>query len=301
MSRLAIGLLRAVGLGGLLAATAVVPALSGPASAAVSTHTCKGTQKAPGVLTGTYRSNVVVKGVCEVNAGPAVVRGNVTIAPGGALLAVFALNDKTHKGFSSLTVKKNVTVQAGATLALGCEPNFFTCVDDTAKTPTLQSRGTIGGSLTAHQPLGVLLHNSSVAGSVTELGGGGGLSCTPTGIFKLFKSPVYSDYEDNVFGSNVSVTGMSSCWLGLLRNDIHGRFVFTGNKMGDPDANEVLHNYVNRSLTCLKNHPAVQYGDSGSSPNVVNGHASGQCGFGVRKPNPAPKGPLTPISVPATA
>ena len=235
--------------------------------------------------------------MCAVNAGPAVVRGNLAIAPGGALLAIFALNDKTHKGFSSLTVKKNVTVGKGATLALGCEPNFFTCADDKGKTPTLQSRGTIGGTLAAAKPLGLLVHNSSIAGSVTERGGGGGLSCTPTGIFTLFQSPVYSDYEDNIFGDSVSVTQVHSCWLGLLRNTVIGTLTFSSNKMADPDANEVLHNYVNRSLTCQANTPAVQYGDSGSAPNAVKGPASGECSFSRLVPNPSPNGPLTPISI----
>ncbi len=300
MSGITRRLMGCLGAGGLVAALVAVPAVTASASGAVSTKTCSGTATAPGVLTGTYPGNVIVKGVCAVNAGPAVVKGNLAIAPGGALLAIFARNDKTHKGFSSLTVKKNVTVGKGASLALGCEPNFFTCADDKGKTPTLQSRGTIGGTLSASKPLGILVHNSSITGSVTERGGGGGLSCTPKGIFKLFKSPVYSDYEDNVIGGSVSVTGMTSCWLGLLRNDVHGNFTFNTNKMADPDANEVLHNYVNRSLTCQANVPAVQYGDSGSTPNVVNRTATGQCSFRRRVPDPAPHGPLTPISVPVT-
>ena len=286
-----------LGASGLLAVLVAVPAVTASASGAVSTKTCSGTATAPGVLAGTYPGNVIVNGFCEVNAGQAVVAGNLTIAPGGGVVAAFALNDKTHNGFSSLTVKKNVTVGRAATLILGCEPNFFTCVDDTGKVPSLQSRGTIGGSLLASQPLGILLHNSSVAGLVTENGGGGGLSCTPKGIFKLFKSPVYSDYEDNIFGDSVSVTQVHSCWLGLLRNTVIGTLTFSSNKMADPDANEVLHNYVNRSLTCQANTPAVQYGDSGSAPNAVKGPASGECSFSRLVPNPSPNGPLTPISI----
>jgi hypothetical protein len=299
MSRLYVALLRAVGLSGLLAALLVVPALAGPAGAAVTTHTCAGTPTAPGVLTGTYPGNVVVKGACEVNAGAAVVDGSVTVSPGGALVAAFALNDKTHSGFSSLTVKKNVFVQDRAALVLGCEPNFFPCIDDTGKPPTLTSRGTIKGALVANEPLGLLVHSSSIGGNVTEQGGGGGVSCTPRGIFKLFKSPVFSDYEDNAIGGSVNVSGVQSCWLGLLRNTVHGSVSFTDNKMADPDANEVLQNYVNSSLSCLQNHPAVQYGDSGSNPNVVAGSASGQCRFGRLVPDPSPSGPLEPISIPA--
>jgi hypothetical protein len=295
MSRLAKALVGVLGLGGLLAVLVVAPTLAASAAGAVTTQSCSGTLTSPGVLTGTYPGNVIVKGFCEVNAGQAVVAGNLTIAPGGGVVAAFALNDKTHKGFSSLTVKKNVVVGRAATLVLGCEPNFFTCVDD--KSNTLQSRGTIGGSLLASQPLGVLVHNSTISGVVAENGGGGGTSCKPAGIFKLFKSPPYSDYEDNILNDSVSVSQVHSCWLGLLRNTVMGTLTFSSNKMGDPDANEVLHNYVNRSLTCQGNVPAVQYGDSGSSPNAVKGRASGQCSFSRLAPNPAPNGPLSPISV----
>jgi hypothetical protein len=101
----------------------------------------------------------------------------------------------------------------------------------------------------------------------------------------------------NFVATYCPVTGVHSCWPGLLRNAIHGRVTFSASKMADPDANEVLHNYVNRSLTCRGNVPAVQYGDSGSTPNAVNGAAAGQCSFSGRVPDPAPNGPLEPISV----
>jgi len=44
---------------------------------------------------------------------------------------------------------------------------------------------------------------------------------------------------------------------------------------------------------------AVQFGDSGGSPNVVRRRALGECGFDVRIPN-GDGGPLTPVSVRAT-
>ena len=45
------------------------------------------------LVTGTHGA-VVVKGACEVNGGAAVVNGDLTLSPGSALLAVFALNDQ---------------------------------------------------------------------------------------------------------------------------------------------------------------------------------------------------------------
>jgi hypothetical protein len=285
-----------LGLGSMVAALVAAPTMAASASAAAA-QTCTGTASAPGVLTGTYPGNVTVKGVCAVNAGSAVVKGNLTIAPGGAVLAVYALNDQTHKGFSSLTVNKNVEVKKGAALALGCEANAFPCMDDKGKPPTLNSRGTIGGSLFATDALGVLVHNSSITGAVSQQGGGGGLACAPKGIFKLFQSPPYSDYEDNVVGDSLIVNGLRSCWLGILRTSVHGSLTVTTNTMGDPDANELGANYVNRSLSCQGNNPAIQYGDSGSTPTVVNGKATGQCNFTRQVPNPPPNGPLTPIAV----
>lgn len=289
-------LMTGLGLGSLVAALVAAPTMAASAATAGG-QTCTGTTSAPGVLTGTYQGNVTVNGVCAVNAGPAVVKGNLTVAPGGAVVAIFALNDQTHKGFSSLTVDKNVVVKRGAAAALGCEANAFPCADDTGKPPTLNSRTTIGGSLFATDALGVLVHNSSITGAVSQQGGGGGVSCTPKGIFKLFKSPVYTDYEDNVVGDSLIVSGLHSCWFGAIRNSVHGSIIVTTNTMADPDANELGANYANRSLTCRGNNPAIQYGDSGSTPTVVNGKATGQCRFSRQVPNPPPNGPLMPIAV----
>ena len=68
----------------------------------------------------------------------------------------------------------------------------------------------------------------------------------------------------------------------------------------DPDAGEVLQNTVHGSIACFGNTPAVQFGDSGASPNVVGRHAIGQCGFNVISPDPNyGSGGPQPISVKA--
>jgi hypothetical protein len=90
---------------------------------------------------------------------------------------------------------------------------------------------------------------------------------------------------------------LQTCWMGALRNNVRGNLVNVKNTMADPDANEVLANLVRGSVACFANSPAVQYGDSGSSPNQVRGAAFGECAFNVKQPNPAPSGPLEPISV----
>lgn len=268
-------------------------------------YTCSGTPTSPGVLTGTYTGNVMVSGLCEVNSGPAVVHGSLTVMPGSALLAAFALDDATESGSSSLTVRGSVKVEKDGTLVLGCEAAHFACLDDPdPSSPTLSSRGTIRGNLLAVGALGVIVHNSSIGGSVVQLGGGGGktgYSCTPEGIFAAFGLPPYSDYEDNAVGGGLSVVDLRTCWFGALRNDVHGNLVVGRARMGDPDGNEVVSNYVNGTIFCVSNKPAIQFGDSGGTPNVVAGRAFGQCSFRRLAPNPAPDGTLEHISIRATS
>jgi hypothetical protein len=281
--------------GGQAAATAS----GAPSAAKAHTYTCKGTLKAPGTLAGT-RSSVVVRGVCEVNAGPALVRHNLVIAPGGALVAIFGLNDHTGHGHSSLTVDGNLTVGRGATLAMGCDHLYdvafgqrsanFACADDPHPSkPTLSSHDVVRGSLIAHHALGVVVHNSSIHGNVVETGGGGGVNCKPTGVFTLFQSPVYSDYEHMWIGGSVRVTGLHSCWFGAIYLTVRGSLTVSKNVMADPDAMEVVTDKVLRNMTCHVNHPAIQFGDSDGRPNLVGRRAIGQCSFKVILPSPAPE------------
>jgi hypothetical protein len=101
-------------------------------------------------LTGTYPSNVIVTGLCAVNAGRAVVDGNLAIAQAGALLAAFALNNKTQKGFSDLTVRTNAVVGRGRPWSL-------------AASPALPVRGRHGQA--AHAPVaGTSHHHTAVGG-----------------------------------------------------------------------------------------------------------------------------------------
>ena len=176
--------------------------LNPSSAAAAGPQTCSGTFTSPGVLAGTYSASVIVVGFCVVNAGPATVNGDLIVGPGAALVAAFALDDQTGTGSSSLTVMGNLKVQTGGVLLMGCEPFFFTCLDDNQSSPTLSSPGSVGGNLIEAQPLGVVVHDSSIGRNVIETGGGGGVTCQPSGLFAAFGSPVYSDYED----STVAVT-----------------------------------------------------------------------------------------------
>ncbi len=292
---------RLVSMAAAMAALAVPVGLAaspGVASATPAATTCTGTPGSPGTLAGGTYASVTVTGVCQADAGQVVVTGDLSVAPGAALVAAFAHN-ASGPGTSGVTVDGNVTVGSGATMLLGCLPNYFPCIDDPGG--TLSSADTIKGSLDATDAFGVVVHNTTVGGDVVQTGGGGGLSCNPTGIFAAFNSPVYSDYEDNTIGGNIRLTGLTSCWLGAIRDNVGGSATFADNKMADPDASENLSNHIAGNLLCSGNSPVVQYGDSGDAANVVGGFATGECAFAVRQPDPAPSGPPTPISVPVSS
>jgi len=270
-------------------------------AAAPAPVTCTGSVASPGTLAGGTYSSVTVSGACEVNSGQVVVTGSVTVESGAALVVAFAL-DNGGPGTSGLTVDGNIYVGSGGSLLLGCEAPAFPCVDDNQSSPKLNSPDTVKGSVVATDPLGVIVHDSNIGADATQSGGGGGVSCgvPATGIFSVFKSPVYSDYEDNTIGGNLRVTGLSSCWLGGLRNHVGGSVTYSGNTLADPDAMETLTNQIAGNLLCSGNSPAIHFGDSGGSPNVVGGFATGQCAFGALQPNPAPAGPPQPVSVAST-
>ena len=282
-------------IGGVLAAG---PVTAAGAAVTSGTATCSGTPSAPGVLTGTHGA-VVVRGACEVNAGAAVVNGDLTLSPGSALLAAFALNDKTGSGTSSLTVKGNVLVRSGATLLMGCNPANFPCLDDPNQNqPTLSMHPTVGLDLRSNQPLGVIVHNFTVGGDVIQTGGGGGVNCNPSGVFKLFGSPVYSTYEVGSVGGDVRISSVQSCWMGIVELHIGNTMVMHANKLADPDAIEILANNITGNLICRGNSRTWNSEDISSGlfprkalPNTVGRNRKGQCVLASPTKPGGPHGP----------
>jgi hypothetical protein len=262
-------------------------AMSPGVASAAPAHICSGTDGSPGVLTGTYPAStkVVVHGWCVVNAGQAKVEGNLVLEPRSVLLAAFARNDVTGDGTSGLTVVGNVKVLNGATLLLGCEASHFACLDDPNQNePKLNGPASVGGNVTAVDPLGVVVHLTSVGGSVKETGGGGGETCNPIGAFGKFGSPVYSDYEDMTIAHSLSITGLTSCWLGVARVRIGGNAAFKRDQLADPDAIEIIDNHIRENLTCTDNSMVWDSGELGhdlfprmAEPNTVGGQRAGQC------------------------
>jgi hypothetical protein len=269
------------GLRGLLATGVALLSMSvvAPNALAARPYRCTGTAEAPGILSGQYRSGVFVEGVCKVNSGPAVVRGRLVITEGSTLLAAYGQDG------SRLTVHGWVRVLKGGTLLLGCEPEHFACLDDPdPEDPTLSSSGRIFGNLRAIEALGVVVHNSRISGRVRQIGGGGGESCEPTGAFAEFGSPVYSDYEDTTIRGNISVSGLESCWLGLIRLHVSGNMRVKENQLADPDAIEILSNVIHGNLVCVGNSQVWNSADlteelfpRAPEPNTVFGRRRGQC------------------------
>jgi len=276
--------------GGVLAAGPVTAA----GAAVTGTVTCKGSLSSPGVLVGTVNSNVVVKGLCAVPAGPAVVTGNVTVSAGSVLVAAFGLHN------SRLTVNGNIYVRAGAVALLGCNPANFACIDDPNQSnPTLSSHLTVGLDLRSNLALGVIVHNFSIAGDLIQTAGGGGVNCRPQGIFKAFmNSPVFSAYEVGTVGGDVRISSVHSCWMGVVQLKIGNTMVMFRNRLADPDAIEILANHITGNLICRGNSMVWNSSEAGNGlfprdphPNTVGRNRKGQC---VLASPTKPGGPLGP-------
>ena len=310
-------------------AALVVGAVPGIASAAPThsggNYTCTGTAASPGTLAGHF-ANVTITGTCLVDAGNVNIAGNLIVAQNASLVADFGQNDKTDSGTSNITVSGNMVVEKGGSTLFGCYPLSvtlwgagapptlfstpdFPCDDDPNPlgTPVLSATEYIGGNLIAYEPLGIVLHNTTVRGNVVQVGGGNGTAFDPVGIFAVYipggppaaagqfdvpaPLPAYSDFSNVKTGGNLIVTGMDTSWYGIIRDTVRGSLIDANNTTA-PDGNEVSNNTVYGNLVCSGNNPAVEYGDSDGSPSEVGGNATGECGFNVLIPNPSP------ISVP---
>ncbi len=279
MMKLKLGMPLAVAAGLVLAFAGA----SAGANTAAKPHTCSGTLTKPGVLKGTFKHGVIVKGACAVNDGLAHVIGTLTVTKGGTLGASFGMHH------SKLKVSGDLVVDKGATVFLGCKATpEDACADDpNPSAPTLSSRGRVTGSIIEHRARGVIVHNDAIGKNITETRGGGHLSCNGNAPF--------SDYEDSTVGGNVTISGLHTCWLGLARDKITGNTKINRNDLGDPDGIEILSNKIGMNLSCKGNtHPSgmppgtkpvwdsAEAGYPGlypriSEPNKVGGKRSGQC------------------------
>ena len=234
-------------------------------------------------------------------AGTVIVKHNLTVGP-KALLDAVTPGDPAGANAqlpATVLVRGSVNVGQGGVLLVGCLPD---------QNPTLAvNYDRIGGNLTGFGALAIVVHSATIRGSVSLFGGGGGVGggharvCPPSRATARAHptapappapwpgGPVFSDFEDSTIGGNYTVVGLRTCWFGTFRTTIGGSTTLVGNRTGDPDGNEIATNRTGGNMVCLSVLPAVQFGDSGGSPNIVGHSAIGDCGFNVMKPNDAPE------------
>ena len=266
-----------------------------PAGQAVCGGPAVGT---PDHLAGGTYSSVDVTGFCALDQGQVTVTGGVTVHPGGSLIVAYGPG--APGAGPALTVDGDLVAGAGSVVVLGCDPVHMACIGGPAKTVTT----VVHGSLVATDPLGVVLHDSTVDGDLLSSGGGGGVTCAPapSSAFSILPEygAVYSDFEDLMVGGNLRVTGLASCWLGALRLTVAGSATFSDDTFADPDADEILNNHVGGNLLCTGLTPAVHFGDAGQGGSAVGGYGTGDCAFSRILPYP-PDAPIyrLPIARPA--
>jgi hypothetical protein len=213
---------------------------------------CPGTETA---ISGTY-GRLVLNGDYYVPSGETLtVQTDLVIEP-DACLDAFTMG--------TVTVFHNIDVYSDGILALGCTINAIG-PDDTPCTGT--TNDVVGWNVIAYDAMTMYLDGDTILGNVTSVGGGPGVTFDPYVNFAI---------KDNVIHGKVTVMNWNGAWFGLIRNIIGGT-VAVSNNGGLPDSNEVVSNTIGGNLTCYNNSPAIEYGDSGGSPNIVHGQKLGQC------------------------
>lgn len=272
MKRFAL-LLALAGVGGL-----VLFAGAAGATAGSSAFTCSGgTLLAPQVIpSGTYKSVTVSDGFC-VMQGTYTITGGLTVDSGAFLDAAVFFGFPPYDYGAPCNVFVNVSggvrVGQGGALYFG----------NGAGTGCPSSNDVVNGGIVASNADSVVVHGTTVNGGIAVQGGGGGTDCQSTD-----SSPFapYTDIEDSQVNGGISVTGLSTCWTGIIRNTVKGTVSVNNNTMGDPDAIEIGINDIRGTIACSGNAlafpgpggvPTNSFDGSPPNPNVVTGAETGQC------------------------
>ena len=225
-------------------------------SSTAPAYTCTGGD----IPSGNYAS-ITVTGFCDVPADAVItVVGNLNVGAGAVLDAQSAP--------STITVGHNVTAAAGSLVGLGCQPPSYTgnSAHECAIEPDGHSTITVNGNVTATDAAAVLLNGITVKGNVTLTGGGG---------------PIPWSIKNNTIGGNLTVSGQTTDWLGVLFNRIGKNATLTDIAVTDehPGAPGVyiVRNTIGWNLTCTGLTPGVSGGFVPGSVNVVGRNAIGQC------------------------
>ena len=214
----------------MLAAAAFLT--SGGAVAAASSYTCTGGS----IPAGTY-STVLVQGstACTVDAGNVSVTHSLVVGQSAVLNSAFASSNLTVLGIRCTAPSgpgprlrawqlpsKASTTRRGRTMTCRRQPD----------------RGSRSG--------GDCPPRGRRAQHLPDLWRRGGPELQPTGC--PWGNPAYSTYEDVTVGGSVTIFGLRTCWLGVIRTHVHGSVVFVNNVNGDPDGNEIVTNVIRGDL-----------------------------------------------------
>lgn len=261
---------------------------AGTATAAPSMQnvTCSGSwATGPGTLdSGTYQ-HVTVQGPCLVpNGANITIRAGLSLAPHSVLLAFFTSQNMSIYG--------GITIGQGAVLGLGCTPEFG-CDGLNGNPPP--SQDVVHGGIVTNDALSMYLNGDTIYGDVSFIGGGAGPDCVDHEAANSIGHSLA--VKDNTFYGNVTLQGWAGCWIGFLRNTVHGVVTIaddyanqdSSQYIDDPfnfqgaDSTEVVANTIWGGLNCYGNTPAAQFGDAildgppGYGPNTVHGSVTGEC------------------------
>ncbi|WP_188835449.1 hypothetical protein [Flexivirga endophytica] len=255
-----------------LAAAGALMLPAGTAAAAPSgaaALTCTGGE----IASGTY-SSVTIAGDCSVPANATVtITGNLNVLSGARLDADSAP--------STITVGRNVVGYPGSTTGLGCTAAHGGCTtggpDGNGPYAGQQSSITIMGNASFDHVFNAALDGLTVNGNVTSVGGGAGFD---------FPGFIPFSVKDDTIHGNLTVSGLSTTWFGVIRSTIDGNVSLSDIMLGDPDGNEIVHDTIGKNLICTNMVPAPQIGDADdgipdpSYPfSTVGRNVIGQCGF----------------------
>lgn len=227
-----------------------------PAAAAGGATTCGG-----GAITPGSYSVLTITGFCAVNAGDVTVANNLVVTSTGGL-------DGTWAG-STLTVGRNLVVETGGIVFLGCDTADACSNDPNQDTPTLSTSHVIHGNIVSSGAMFLVIHHDTIGGGVSVGGGGVSYDCS---------SFAFTDFDQNGIGRNVSISGLSTCWDGFANNTVGGNVNFANNITSIDDGNLLGGDTIGKNLSCFGNSPTPHLSDGPSpAPNSVTGNTSGQC------------------------
>ena len=239
----------------LVAVSAV--AVGSAAHAAPGAYTCSGGD----IPSGSYKS-ITVTGPCTVAPNAVInVSGNINVAPGALL--------DGQESPATITVGHNITIGAGALVALGCQPENaigFSAGVPCATDPTGHTTISVGKNVTATGAAAVILRQLSIGGNVTADGGGDGE--TPWAI------------KGNTIGGNVTVTNITPEFFLLGWNTIGRNVTLQSIHETDTDPDPfvgVVQNTIGRNLNCTDLLPRAGGGFVPGAVNYVGRKATGQC------------------------